>query len=195
MPLSAFSISRSQFWHFAHGDFMPLTLSVGVSRKLGLPNYSSIGASCHLEVELDAGLLMRGADDLQHHVRRAYAACRQAVIDELTTAQNNPPPDCLAHNDVIGRNRLRARSANGHSAAIESSTRCFASQRQIHFAEQLFTEIGGAENCALSALSHHLYDKPLEELTSVEASDLIDTLKGIKNGEVKLDELLAMENA
>jgi hypothetical protein len=31
---------------------MPLRLNVGVSRKLGLPAYSSIGASCNLEAVL-----------------------------------------------------------------------------------------------------------------------------------------------
>ena len=37
---------------------MPLRLNVGVSKKLGLPGYSSIGASCNLEVELENGLLL-----------------------------------------------------------------------------------------------------------------------------------------
>jgi hypothetical protein len=39
---------------------MPLKLNVGVSKKLGMPEYSSVGAACNLEVELDSGLL----DDL-----------------------------------------------------------------------------------------------------------------------------------
>ena len=36
---------------------MPLKLSVGVSRKLGLPGYSSLGASCLAEFDMDASLL------------------------------------------------------------------------------------------------------------------------------------------
>jgi len=36
---------------------MPLKLNVGVSKKLGLPEYSSVGASCNVEVELDSTML------------------------------------------------------------------------------------------------------------------------------------------
>ena len=41
---------------------MPMKLNVGVSRKVGLPNYGSVGASCNLELELDATLLERDLD-------------------------------------------------------------------------------------------------------------------------------------
>ena len=36
---------------------MPMTLSIGLSRKLGLPDYGSLGASCNVTVESDAVLL------------------------------------------------------------------------------------------------------------------------------------------
>ena len=36
---------------------MSLRLNVGVSKKLGLPAYSSIGASCNLDLELENGIL------------------------------------------------------------------------------------------------------------------------------------------
>ena len=36
---------------------MPLKLNVGVSRKVGLPDYGSVGASCNLELELDASMI------------------------------------------------------------------------------------------------------------------------------------------
>src|SRR5215207_5042542 len=61
---------------------MPLRLSVGVSKKVGLPEYSSAGAHCDLEVELDAGLL-EDLEAFHERVRDAYVACHQAVNDEL----------------------------------------------------------------------------------------------------------------
>src|SRR3954462_15891273 len=65
---------------------MPLKLNVGVSKEVGLPESSSVGATCHLEVELESGLL----DDLEvfhERVRDAYVACHQAVNDELARLQ------------------------------------------------------------------------------------------------------------
>src|SRR5947207_1925158 len=61
---------------------MPLRLSVGVTRKLGLPSYSSIGASCSLDLELDSGVLHDLAG-FHAQARDAFVAARQAVNDEL----------------------------------------------------------------------------------------------------------------
>ncbi len=62
---------------------MPLKLNVGLSRKIGLPNYSSLGASCHVELELDSALLHANRDAFQQQVRHAFTACQQAVHEQL----------------------------------------------------------------------------------------------------------------
>ena len=64
-----------------------LRLNVGTNRKIGQPDYGSAGASCNLELELDTALF-QDLDGLQQVVRRAYAACNQAVNDELARLTN-----------------------------------------------------------------------------------------------------------
>ena len=83
---------------------MPLKLNVGVSRKVGLPDYCSAGASCNVEVELDAGLLQHDLGAFHAEVRAAFIAARQAVDDELVRLQAQPAPAGVPAT-VSGRDR------------------------------------------------------------------------------------------
>jgi hypothetical protein len=64
-----------------------MKLNVGISRKVGLPNYGSVGASCNLEMELEADLLAKDLDGFHARIRGAYVAAHQAVHDELARLQ------------------------------------------------------------------------------------------------------------
>jgi len=59
-----------------------LKLHAGVSRKVGLPGYSSASASCAIEAELDSSLL-QDHEGFQIVVQRAYQSCEQAVQDQI----------------------------------------------------------------------------------------------------------------
>jgi len=59
-----------------------LKLHAGVSKKVGLPGFSSASASCTIEAELDSSLL-QDHEGFQVVVRRAYASCEQAVEDQI----------------------------------------------------------------------------------------------------------------
>jgi hypothetical protein len=77
-----------------------LKLNAGVSRKVGLPNFSSASASCHVEAELDSTLL-NDAEGFQIVVQRAYAACTQAVNDELGRLTSEPGSEPIQPQEVI----------------------------------------------------------------------------------------------
>jgi hypothetical protein len=59
-----------------------LKLHAGVSKKVGLPGFSSASASCTIEAELDSSLL-KDSDGFQLVVKRAYQSCEKAVQDQI----------------------------------------------------------------------------------------------------------------
>jgi hypothetical protein len=63
-----------------------LKLHAGVSKKVGLPGFSSASASCTIEAELDSSLL-NDTEGFQLVVRRAYQSCEQAVADQIARLQ------------------------------------------------------------------------------------------------------------
>lgn len=69
---------------------MPLKLNVGLSKKIGQPDYGSLGASCSVELELNSSLLQTDLDGFHERASRVFAACRQAVRRRLHGLQSRP---------------------------------------------------------------------------------------------------------
>jgi hypothetical protein len=185
---------------------MPLTVNVGLSKKIGLPHYGSLGASCHVEVELDSTLLFADLDGFQEKVRRAYVACHQAVSDEIQRQQaagslNGSPAPAIGngHHDRGDRHAGNGNGSeangdparNGAGGRSESGTRgpSRASSKQLSYARQLAGKIQGLGYRGLEGLVGTMFDKPLADLSSLEASSLIDTLKQVAAGSIDLASL------
>jgi hypothetical protein len=156
-----------------------MKLNVGLARKVGLPEYSSICASCNVEVELNGSMVFDDLEGFHRHVRQAYVACQQAVNDQLARHTNGgtgqaakaPPAQQPSGNGHQG---------NGHRA----------SGKQVDYINQLARQIRGLGVRRLESLADRMFGKPMADLTSLDASGLIDTLKSIKAGDINLDNVL-----
>ena len=168
---------------------MPLKLNVGLSKKIGLPDYGSLGASCHVEVELDSTLLSTDLEKFRQHVRRAYVACSQAVNDELARNQAGAGNDSDRAAQATEPEGASSDTPNGHRNGNGVSSHR-ATQKQLDYAGQLAGQIRGLGARKLEALAGKMFAKPLAALTSLEASSLIDTLKAIKDGKIDLQAAL-----
>ena len=172
---------------------MPLKLNCGLSKKIGQPDFGSLGASCHVELELETGLLQTDLDAFHRHVRNAFVACAQAVNDELARNQSagaaiaDPPQPgpATSQSTPNGNGHRNGGVANGNGA----------SQKQIEYIGQLARQVRGLGVRRLESLAQKMFGKPVAGLTSLDASGLIDTLKAIKGGQIDLDAVLNGETA
>ena len=117
---------------------MPMKLQVGLARKVGLPEYSSVSASCSVEVDLNGSLVFDDLDGFHRHVRQAYVACQQGVDDELARQRQGEPAAASAWSD---RTHERAGNTAGpndsRSSGNGASNGRRASQKQLGFIRQL----------------------------------------------------------
>ena len=174
---------------------MPMTINVGISKKIGLPDFGSVGASCNVQFEADQSLL---ADDLtafHQRVKCVFAACRQAVKDELARQQNTElaatvPSNGQAHAEsppepgpTASPRPQNGSGGNGHPA----------SEKQMTYLRQLAKQVEGLGVRRLETIATKMYGKPLAAISSFEASGLIDTIKSIKAGQIELASALEGE--
>jgi hypothetical protein len=152
---------------------MPLKLNVGLSKKVGQPDYGSLGASCHVEVELDGALIQNDLDGFHRHVRNAYVACQQAVNDELAR-HGSTTPSRPTNNGHGHSNSTPNGSTNG--------TSYHASEKQLNYSRRLASQIPNLGR--LELLVDQMFDKSINDLSGFEASSLIDQLKAMKDGQV-----------
>lgn len=141
---------------------MPAKLNIGLSRKVGEANYSSRGASVHLEVELDSGTI-RDRQLLRRRVRALYAMARRSVEEELSRSPRE------TSNEPVHANGNGHR--NGQPIEPPAGT---ATQSQVR---AIFAIARDQRLNPLDLIQARFHKDRLEDLSIREASSLIDDLK------------------
>jgi hypothetical protein len=153
---------------------MPTTVSTGLSKKIGLPDYGSLGASCNVTFEIGHDLLDNDLAGFHEKVKRAFVACKQAVQDELYREQQ---ANAAANGNASASNGNGHSSGNGHAARRSGGRRATTSQARA------LRSIADRQDIDLSTeLQNRFGVNEPEELSIVEASQTIDALKGSTNG-------------
>ncbi len=174
---------------------MPVTISVGLSKKIGLPAYSSVGASCQIEFEAESPVLARDLKGFHQQVHTAYVACCQAVHNELARQQGqlagasgngdvpiDPDPEAAPR---LGGENGGSTAVNG---AAERPPR--ATKKQMDYLHQLAERNRRLGVRRLERLAQKRFGKPLADLSAADASTLIDALKAVEASNVELPHLL-----
>ena len=144
---------------------MAVKLSVGLQQKLGLPGYSSIGASCYVEFEVDSSMIESNLDGFHSKVNGAFAACQQAVDEQLARQQGKAT---LVNDSPRPQNSGHTNGQSGH----QSHSRATQNQLRTIFA------MAKTKRLDPQKLVHERFDRYVpEDLTIKEASRLIDELK------------------
>jgi hypothetical protein len=176
---------------------MPMKITVGWLKKIGQPDYGSLGANCNVEFEADQALLQKDPKDLHKQVQHAFTACRQAVEEELARQQGGEASKGLpgdhapaAAANPVPRTVTPSANNNGNGSSHNGVNGRSVSEKQLEYARQLARQITGLGVRRLETLAQKMYGKPLAGLSSLDGSGLIDTLKGIKGGEIDLEQVL-----
>jgi hypothetical protein len=187
---------------------MPLKLIAGVSKKLGLPGYSSVGAMCHVELELDSRLIQGDPEAFRAQVREVYARCAESVDEELARHQaprnqsgsareiaaetrtgGNGPNSAKGHAGTNGNGHAQDDrhgngyvDGNGHPPGRGNGrARRPPSARQLDYIQELAGRLGMAAE-QIEDLCQGLFAKPLAELSGGQASGLIRALQEMREG-------------
>jgi hypothetical protein len=166
---------------------MPMRIIAGQTRKLGLPSYGSEGASCAFEIELELSALQGDLAAIQTRIRALYELCRRATAQQLTIHESSQEPNGSsagtgANGDDAGAQpRLLPPAGqngfSGHRAAVY--VRASSGSSDPYAGRP--TPAGAGSSCMRGRLV---------ELSSVEASQLIDLLRDLRAGKQAVMEVL-----
>ena len=158
---------------------MSTKINVGLSRKIGQPNFGSLGASCHIDLKIDPQAASLGPEAIQRQIMTAFTICKQSIDAEL--AKSDQPRMLFAacgfhpaEQTSAARQETHQRPANEPSDATTPRQPRPATAAQI---KALYTLASRAGLTLASELQQHCGVNNPQQLTIQQASRMIDHLK------------------
>jgi len=167
---------------------MTIKINIGVNKKIGLPDYGSAGGHCNIEIEADNSILDNASQFLQR-VKDAYELARQSVEEEL--AHHRQDKDRHGNATSNGGSQSRSPSQFDKEPAPRQEYRSNpnsggssynASPKQQQFIAGLVKGVKGLDWHKLDKYCDTKFGKVCSQLSSKEASALIEDLKAAKSG-------------
>jgi hypothetical protein len=158
---------------------MSTKINVGLSRKIGQPNFGSLGASCHIDLEIDTQTASRGPEAIQRQILGAFAVCKQAIDTELAKSESQQAVTAAydfqpAEQPSAPRRQTYQPPASDPSVAMPPRQPRPATAAQI---KALHTIASRAGLTLASELQQHCGVNNPQQLTIQQASQMIDHLK------------------
>jgi hypothetical protein len=158
---------------------MAFKINVGLSRKIGQPNFGSLGASCHIDLEIDPQTASLGPEAIQQQILAAFSVCKQSVDTEL--AQCDQSTGVIAsHSFTPSQNGPVAQSHTAEPQVRNAATESAAPPRRPATPAQIkaIHAIAGKAGIEVaSELGQRFGIRNPQQLSIGQASEMIDHLK------------------
>ena len=160
---------------------MPMKLNVGLSRKVGEPNYGSRGASLNLELELDNSLVEQ-PERLRDRIRQLYQLAKASVDEELN-ANSQEPANGASNGHSFDRYRTNGNGTNGNGASNGHAANGHGPRQATSSQVKAIHAIASRNRIDVGRLVQDRFNvqRP-DDLSISDASTLIDELKAVPAG-------------
>jgi hypothetical protein len=158
---------------------MAFKINVGLSRKIGQPNFGSLGASCHIDLEIDPQTIGHGPEAIQSQILGAFAICKQAVDTELAKCDQSTNV-IASHGFTPSQNGPLAPSHAAEPPVRKAATESAAPPRRPATPAQIkaiHAIAGKAGIKVASELGQRYGIRNPQQLSISQASQMIDHLK------------------
>jgi hypothetical protein len=162
---------------------MTIKINIGVNKKIGLPDYGSAGSHCNIEIEADNSVLNDVGQFLQR-VKDAYEVARLSVEEELAHHRpGNATSNVTSQSRSFSQSDKEPEPRQEYRSSANSTGSSFnASPKQQQFIAALVKGVKGLDWRTLDKYCNSKFGKVCSQLSSKEASALIEDLKAAKSG-------------